>query len=174
LTLDKTKRLKNTFSTKKKFRPQRLKKNTLYAFDCLLITSHSNHFGEEQIKIMNEAQKYNTPVALLITKLEQAVDAEVKKEFKAQFKQDRNYHPSLNEYRPIVKETIEKLKLHAQSQPNIAQESRIFVISAQKFRDYLNSVEAEKWEYAEEDVLFSGEMPELIQHLIDETSRRRN
>jgi hypothetical protein len=171
----------------------------LYAFDCLLITCDPKRFGEEQLKIIEKAQKYKTPVVLLITMLEQAVDAEVK----VQFNQERRhqtcricpcapaacweifvncirfctsgrYQPTLDELRPIVKQTIEKLKSYAQEQLNIVPESRIFVISAEKFRDYYKSAAAGKRDLAKRDLLRSGEMAELIQHLCDEASRRRN
>ncbi len=111
---------------------------------------------------MNEAQKYRTPLVLLITKMGQDVDKEVKKQFKNQ----RNYHPTLDEYRSIVKQIIEQLKSYAESQQNIVPRSRIFVISAEKFRDYLKSTNALNGVNADEYQFLSGEMAELIQLLL--------
>jgi predicted patatin/cPLA2 family phospholipase len=142
----------------------------LYAFDYLLITADSKRFGEEQIKLMNEAQKYNTPVVLIITMLDQAMKDEVE----AQFWQNEDYEPTLGKYRPIVEQTIEKLKSYAESQQDIVRRPRIFVISAKKFRAYLNSIDPQSGIYNEEYLRLSGEMRELIQHIISESSRRRN
>jgi GTPase Era involved in 16S rRNA processing len=146
------------------------KDKVLYAFDCLLITADSKRLGEEQIKLMNEAQKYNTPVVLIITMLEQAVKDEVE----AQFEQNQDYEPTLDQYRPIVEQTIEKLKSYAESQQDIVPRSRIFVISAKKFRAYVHSIEAQNGTYTEKDFLLSGEMLQLFRHIISESSRRRN
>ena len=146
------------------------KDKVLYAFDCLLITSECIHFGEEQIKVMNEAQKYNTPVVLLITKLEQAVGNEVD----AQFDQNQDYHPTPDEYRSIVENTIKKLRSYVETQQNILPPKRIFVISAKKFRAYLNLLAAGNGANAEKDLLVSGEMEQLIKHISNETFGRRN
>lgn len=144
--------------------------NVLYAFDCLLITSQSGSFGKEQISIMNEAQKYRTPLVLLITKMEQAVADEVETQFQNQI----NYHPTLDEHRSIVKQIIEQMKSYAESQQNIVPRSRIFVISAKNFRNYCKSTNALNGVNADEYQLLSGEMAQLIQLLTHEASSRRN
>jgi len=141
----------------------------LYAFDSLLITSVSN-FGEEQIKILEEAQKYGTPAVIVITQMDHAVNNKVE----AQFKRKRHYHPTLDEYRPIVEQTIVELKSYAQNQQNIVPPSRIFVVSAKKFRDYLESINAGEMDNATEDGLLAGEMCKLIEHLANEASHRRH
>jgi GTPase Era involved in 16S rRNA processing len=146
------------------------KDKVLYAFDCLLITADSKRLGEEQIKLINEAQKYNTPVVLIIVMLDEAV----KNEVEAQFEQNQDYEPTLDQYRPIVEQTIEKLKSYAESQQKIVPRSRIFVISAKKFRALLNSIDPQNGTYNEKYFLLSGEMLQLFQHIISESSRRRN
>ncbi|UJR18361.1 hypothetical protein I4U23_005264 [Adineta vaga] len=57
---------------------------------------------------------------------------------------------------------------------DIVPPSQIFVISAQKFRDYLHSAEANNFPNASEDALLSGEMDKLIKYLADDIAVRRN
>lgn len=141
----------------------------LYAYDCILITSSSN-FGEEQIKLMREANTYNTPVVIVITKLDQHVDDKVK----ILFQHQRRYHPTLEEYRPIVQQTIEELKSYAVTQQSFVPRERIFVVSLHKYRDYFKSVDAYNWKDADEDGLLSGEMGELVKYLADRAVARQN
>ncbi|CAF4274380.1 unnamed protein product [Rotaria socialis] len=139
--------------------------NHLYVFDCLLMITQGI-LGEYELRILNEAGACNTPIVIVLSK------SELKAESKARCRYDRK-DMSATEYQPIVEDTINEAKQHMLDTINKAQASyksikisRVFVVSAVKFRDFLKT-------HTETDALLAFETSELLSYLVAEAKNKR-
>lgn len=138
---------------------------SLYVFDALIVVS-AGILGEYELNLINAAGACNRPVIVVLSK----------SEFKAESKARDNFDTtdlSAAEYEAIVQETINEAKKHMQDTLEQAKStykslnvSKIFLVSAVKYRAFLNSDK-------EIDGLLSFETCDLLVYMLETAKGKR-
>lgn len=104
---------------------------TLFAFDTLLIVAEKE-LGEYEYPILENAQKENIPVIIVITMAEEKVKSKCRKLY-------NSGNPPLREYPRIIEETSNEARQRVSTclEKRGLKKVPIFIVSAYKYRDYM-------------------------------------
>ena len=118
-------------------------RNVLYAYDCVLMIT-SGSLGEYERGIIEAARKYNTAIVIVVNKADDRVRSKIRRRAPAAGPLNENARTR------IIQETIDEAKTNIrQALQNIQQDSvPIFVVSAEKWRCFLETRNPEDMELA--------------------------